>query len=52
MAEATTIAGAVGAGGVGDIAIVYGYQRYDGFAMASTIITLIIMVQILQTIGN
>lgn len=49
---ATAIAGAVGAGGVGDIAIVYGYQRYDGFAMVSTIITLIIMVQILQTIGN
>lgn len=49
---ATAMAGTVGGGGVGDIAIVYGYQRFDTFAMVSTVIVLIILVQIIQSLGN
>ncbi|MBM7539955.1 methionine ABC transporter permease [Amphibacillus cookii] len=49
---ATAMAGTVGGGGVGDIAIVYGYQRYDTFAMVSTIIILILFVQLIQSTGN
>lgn len=49
---ATAVAGAIGAGGIGDLALSYGYQRFDNIAMISTIITLIIIVQIIQTIGN
>lgn len=48
---ATAMAGTVGGGGIGDIAIIYGYQRFDSFAMISTVITLIIIVQFIQTIG-
>ncbi len=42
---ATAMAGTVGGGGVGDLAIVYGYQRFDTFAMVSTVIILVIFVQ-------
>lgn len=49
---ATAIAGAIGAGGVGDLALNYGYQRFDDVAMVSTVIALIIIVQIIQTVGN
>lgn len=46
------MAGTVGAGGVGNIAIVYGYQRFDSFAMFSTVVILIIIVQGIQSTGN
>lgn len=49
---ATAMAGTVGGGGVGDLAIVYGYQRFDTFAMVSTVIILIIFVQGIQSTGN
>jgi D-methionine transport system permease protein len=49
---ATAMAGTVGGGGVGDLAIVYGYQRFDTFAMVSTVIILIIFVQGIQSSGN
>lgn len=49
---ATAMAGAVGGGGVGDLAISYGYQRFDSFIMIVTVIVLIIFVQIIQSIGN
>ncbi|WP_373277948.1 methionine ABC transporter permease [Amphibacillus sediminis] len=49
---ATAMAGAVGGGGIGDIAIIYGYQRYDNFAMISTVIILVIFVQVIQSTGN
>lgn len=48
---ATAMAGTVGGGGVGDIAIIYGYQRFDTFAMIATVIILVILVQLIQTIG-
>jgi len=52
LIDATAMAGTVGAGGIGDLALSYGYQRYDGFAMFITCLTLIVLVQALQGIGN
>ncbi|MEK5491100.1 methionine ABC transporter permease [Paenibacillus sp. FSL R7-0297] len=49
---ATAMAGTVGGGGVGDLAIVYGYQRFDKFVMFATVIILIILVQGIQSLGN
>lgn len=49
---ATAMAGTVGGGGIGDLAITYGYQRFDAFATLSTAIVLIIIVQLLQTLGT
>jgi len=49
---ATAMAGTVGAGGIGDLAITYGYQRFDTFATLSTALVLIVIVQLLQTFGT
>ncbi|MBQ0052464.1 MAG: ABC transporter permease [Treponema sp.] len=49
---ATAMAGAVGGGGVGDLALTYGYQRFNQPLMTSTVIILIIFVQIIQTVGS
>lgn len=48
----TAMAGTVGAGGLGDIAIRYGYQRYQSDVMYATIIILMVMVQVIQSAGN
>ena len=40
------MAGAIGGGGLGDIAIRYGYQRFQADIMIATIIILIILVQV------
>lgn len=48
----TAIAGAVGAGGLGDIAIRYGYYRYEDGAMIVTVVLLIVLVQLIQSICN
>jgi D-methionine transport system permease protein len=49
---ATAMAGAVGAGGIGDLAISYGYQRFDTSVVILTVIVLLLLVQIVQTLGN
>lgn len=49
---ATAMAGTVGGGGVGDLAISYGYQRFDTFVVIATVIVLIIFVQGIQSLGN
>jgi D-methionine transport system permease protein len=49
---ATAMAGTVGGGGVGDMAIVYGYQRFDTFVMVLTVVVLIVFVQGIQSLGN
>lgn len=49
---ATAMAGVVGGGGVGDLAISYGYQRFDTVAVVITVIVLIAFVQIVQSLGN
>lgn len=49
---ATAMAGTVGGGGVGDLAIVYGYQRFDTVVVVTTVIILVILVQGIQSLGN
>ena len=46
-----TIAGVVGGGGLGDIAIRYGYYRYQTDIMVVTIVILVLIVQVLQALG-
>ena len=48
----TAMAGAVGAGGLGAVALTYGYQRFDTTVMLYTVFTLIVLVQIIQYTGN
>lgn len=48
----TAMAGAVGAGGIGKMALTYGHQRNDIAVMVYTVVTLIILVQIIQGLGN
>ncbi len=48
----SAMAGAIGGGGLGDIAIRYGYQRFQGDVMLATIIILIVLVQLIQSIGD
>ncbi|WP_409303860.1 methionine ABC transporter permease [Peribacillus sp. SCS-155] len=52
LVGASAMAGAVGGGGIGDLAITYGYQRFDEKVMFITVAILIIAVQGLQTSGN
>ena len=47
----SAMAGVIGGGGLGDIAIRYGYHRYQTDIMLITIVVLVILVQILQAIG-
>ena len=48
----SAMAGTVGGGGLGDLAIRYGYQRFDGKVMIITVVILIIMVQGVQSFGD
>ena len=48
----SAMAGCVGAGGLGDIAIRYGYQRYQDGVMIAAVIILIVIVQIVQSACN
>ena len=47
----SAMAGTVGGGGLGDIAIRYGYYRYQTDIMIITIVILVVLVQILQGLG-
>lgn len=47
----SAMAGTVGAGGLGDIAIRYGYHRYQADIMIVTVVILVLLVQIMQGIG-
>ncbi|HWT96776.1 MAG TPA: methionine ABC transporter permease [Terriglobales bacterium] len=49
---ASAMAGAVGAGGLGDLAIRYGYQRFETGVMIAVIIVLILLVSLIQAIGD
>lgn len=46
------MAGAIGGGGLGDLAIRYGYQRFRGDIMLATVVILIIQVQLVQFCGD
>ncbi|MCH3960207.1 MAG: ABC transporter permease [Selenomonas sp.] len=48
----SAMAGAIGGGGLGDLAIRYGYQRFRPEVMLATVIILIVLVQAVQFIGN
>ena len=48
----SAMAGAVGAGGLGDLAIRYGYQRFETEVMLVTVVLLIVFVQLVQTAGD
>ncbi|MBZ5202963.1 ABC transporter permease [Planomicrobium chinense] len=49
---ASAMAGAIGGGGLGDLAITYGYQRFDTLVMVITVAILVILVQGVQSLGN
>jgi D-methionine transport system permease protein len=46
------MAGAIGGGGLGDLAIRYGYQRFRPEIMLATVVVLIALVQLVQFVGN
>jgi D-methionine transport system permease protein len=48
----SAMAGAIGGGGLGDLAIRYGYQRFEISIMIATVVLLIILVQGIQLLGN
>lgn len=48
----SAMAGAIGGGGLGDLGIRYGYQRFDGVIMLATVVVLIVLVQLLQMAGD
>ncbi|QDI90405.1 ABC transporter permease [Salicibibacter halophilus] len=48
----SAMAGVVGGGGIGDLAVRYGHYRYDTTIMISTVVLLIVLVQVLQQLGD
>ena len=48
----SAMAGTVGGGGLGDVAVRYGYQRFKPDVMIYTVIILILLVQIIQSLGD
>ena len=48
----SAMAGAIGGGGLGDIGIRYGYQRFDGKVMLITVLILVLLVQLIQSLGQ
>jgi len=52
MINASAMAGAIGAGGLGDLAYRYGYQRFDMQVMVTVIVVLVTLVTLLQVCGD
>ncbi|MBQ9000753.1 MAG: ABC transporter permease [Eggerthellaceae bacterium] len=48
----SAMAGTVGAGGLGDIAIRYGYQRFQGDVMLAAVVLCVVLVQVFQSLGD
>jgi len=48
----TAMSGLIGGGGLGDLAVRYGYQRYQTDVMLVTVVLLLLLVQVLQMIGD
>ena len=48
----SAMAGAIGGGGLGDLGIRYGYQRFDGPLMLATVVVLTVLVQLIQSTGD
>lgn len=52
LVGASAMAGVVGAGGLGDVAIRYGYQRWEPNVMVTCVILLVLSVQLVQSVGT
>jgi D-methionine transport system permease protein len=52
MINSSAMAGAIGAGGLGDIAYRYGYQRFDSQVMFTVIVALVVLVSVIQYGGD
>ena len=52
LVGSSAMAGAIGGGGLGDLAIRYGYQRFRPDVMLATVVVLVVLVQIVQFAGN
>ena len=52
MINSSAMAGAIGAGGLGDIAYRYGYQRFDSQIMLTVIVLLVVLVAVIQLGGD
>lgn len=52
MINSSAMAGAIGAGGLGDLAYRYGYQRFDSQVMITVIVTLVVLVSLIQFGGD
>ena len=52
MIEYSAIAGTIGAGGIGYVAVTYGYERFDNGVMLATIIILVALVALVQFVGD
>ena len=48
----SAMAGAIGGGGLGDVGIRYGYQRFDPAIMLITVVILVLLVQLIQGLGD
>lgn len=48
----SAMAGVVGGGGLGDLAIRYGYQRFETEVMIATVVVLVVLVQLIQMLGD
>ena len=48
----TAMAGTIGGGGLGDLAIRYGYQRFQTDVMLITVVLMVVMVQLIQVVGD
>jgi D-methionine transport system permease protein len=48
----SAMAGVVGGGGLGDLAIRYGYQRFETEVMIATVVALVVFVQLVQMVGD
>ncbi|WBM69788.1 ABC transporter permease [Buttiauxella sp. WJP83] len=48
----SSMAGVIGGGGLGDLAIRYGYQRFNDQVMVGTVVILVVMVQLVQSVGD
>ncbi|MNN94817.1 DL-methionine transporter permease subunit [compost metagenome] len=48
----SSMAGVIGGGGLGDLAIRYGYQRFNNEVMVATVVVLVILVQGVQSLGD
>lgn len=52
LVDATAVAGVIGGGGLGDLAMRYGYARFDWVTVAIVVVTLVLLVQLAQWLGN